>query len=286
LFTTLPIRSATEPWDKWADISGPRVGEQDGTVNMRDIQYLIMKFNTFGPPYVDRELINATQLQIDRLTLRVDELNSSLNDLRSQVEAMNETNMLSLINNLNTSVNELRSDIFALYSKDNQQDSNITNLWGYTDTLDSRISILESQVATMNSTMLAMSSTITQLQNSYTTLNNSVSWLMTQMTNLKSQLNNTLTLVWDSGWYGPTNEGDTAIFFGKTLNITDAVVYMYGKKTSAGDPHQIDYGGFHDIYWNGAYWWKLTPTSITFHRHGDDVNWVYVRITIWQKVTL
>jgi hypothetical protein len=80
--------------------------------------------------------------------------------------------------------------------------------------------------------------------------------------------------------------GDSVIYYGKTLNITDAVVYMYGKKTSTGDPHQIDYGGFvNGIYFYGAYWWNLTPTSITFHRHGNDVNWVYVRIEIWQKVT-
>jgi len=47
LFTILPSRSA-EPYSPWADVSGPTIGESDGTINMRDINYEILRFNTFG----------------------------------------------------------------------------------------------------------------------------------------------------------------------------------------------------------------------------------------------
>jgi hypothetical protein len=47
LFMILPSRSA-EPYNPWADVSGPTMGEPDGTINMRDINYEILRFNTFG----------------------------------------------------------------------------------------------------------------------------------------------------------------------------------------------------------------------------------------------
>jgi hypothetical protein len=47
LFIVLPSRSV-EPYSPWADVSGPTVGESDGTINMRDINYEILRFNTFG----------------------------------------------------------------------------------------------------------------------------------------------------------------------------------------------------------------------------------------------
>ena len=47
LFIILPSRSA-EPYNPWADVSGPIMGEPDGTINMRDINYEIMRFNTLG----------------------------------------------------------------------------------------------------------------------------------------------------------------------------------------------------------------------------------------------
>jgi hypothetical protein len=47
LFIILPSRSA-EPYNPWADVSGPTIGEPDGTINMRDINYEILRFNTFG----------------------------------------------------------------------------------------------------------------------------------------------------------------------------------------------------------------------------------------------
>jgi hypothetical protein len=47
LFMILPSRSA-EPYNPWGDVSGPTIGEPDGTINMRDINYEILRFNTFG----------------------------------------------------------------------------------------------------------------------------------------------------------------------------------------------------------------------------------------------
>ena len=47
LFVILPSRSA-EPYNPWGDVSGPTIGEPDGTINMRDINYEILRFNTFG----------------------------------------------------------------------------------------------------------------------------------------------------------------------------------------------------------------------------------------------
>jgi len=47
LFMIFPTRSA-EPYSPWADVSGPTIGEPDGTINMRDINYEILRFNTFG----------------------------------------------------------------------------------------------------------------------------------------------------------------------------------------------------------------------------------------------
>jgi len=40
-------------YDPWGDVSGPTIGVPDGTINMRDINYLINRFNTFGTP-IDR----------------------------------------------------------------------------------------------------------------------------------------------------------------------------------------------------------------------------------------
>ena len=47
LSTILPTRSAI-PYDPWADVSGPMQGTEDGTINMRDISYLIQMFATNG----------------------------------------------------------------------------------------------------------------------------------------------------------------------------------------------------------------------------------------------
>jgi len=47
IFMIFPTKSA-EPYNPWGDVSGPTIGEPDGTINMRDINYEILRFNTFG----------------------------------------------------------------------------------------------------------------------------------------------------------------------------------------------------------------------------------------------
>ena len=60
LFVVLPSRSATNPYDPWADVSGPTLGVPNGTINMRDINYLIQRFNTFGTP-IDRSSLMSIE---------------------------------------------------------------------------------------------------------------------------------------------------------------------------------------------------------------------------------
>lgn len=57
MFVALPTRSQTTSiYDPWADVSGPIAGQPDGVINMRDIAYEVMLFNTHGNP------INRTQV--------------------------------------------------------------------------------------------------------------------------------------------------------------------------------------------------------------------------------
>ena len=46
IFMIFPTRSA-QPYDPWADVSGTTPGEPDGTINMRDVTYEILRFNSF-----------------------------------------------------------------------------------------------------------------------------------------------------------------------------------------------------------------------------------------------
>ena len=63
LFMVSPIRSATYPYDPWGDVSGPTQGVPDGIINMRDINYLILRFNTFGTP-INRSLYYPEPIKI------------------------------------------------------------------------------------------------------------------------------------------------------------------------------------------------------------------------------
>lgn len=55
LFKMMPT-IGTLPYDPWADVSGPTQGVPDGTINMRDIQWEILHFNTFGNPGIRSRL--------------------------------------------------------------------------------------------------------------------------------------------------------------------------------------------------------------------------------------
>jgi hypothetical protein len=57
IFMIFPTKSA-EPYSPWADVSGPTLGEPDGTINMRDINYEILRFNTFGDTTKNVSVIN------------------------------------------------------------------------------------------------------------------------------------------------------------------------------------------------------------------------------------
>ena len=85
---------------------------------------------------------------------------------------------------------------------------------------------------------------------------------------------------WDSKWTS-IGTGDTKIYH--NLNTTDVIVCMLGKD-SYGNVHQKDYGGYRYPLgsWYGAYWYNLDNESITVHRHGDDGDWIQVRIMIWK----
>lgn len=60
LFMILPSRSGI-PYDPWADVSGPTQGTEDGTINMRDISYLIQMFGTSGNTTKDVNVTNYYQ---------------------------------------------------------------------------------------------------------------------------------------------------------------------------------------------------------------------------------
>ena len=59
LFMILPSKSGL-PYDPWADVSGPTPGVEDGTINMRDIQYEILHFNTQGDTTKNVRVTNPT----------------------------------------------------------------------------------------------------------------------------------------------------------------------------------------------------------------------------------
>jgi hypothetical protein len=89
---------------------------------------------------------------------------------------------------------------------------------------------------------------------------------------------------WDSGWVR-CNQGYNTFNFNRTLEDPDsALVYMMGKNSTSGRPHQIDYGGDVTQIGNavGAKWQELTHTSIIVYRGEKDGMWNYVRIMIWQ----
>ena len=63
LFLILPSRSA-QPYNPWADVSGPIMGEPDGTINMRDINYEILRFNTFGDTTKNVNVVNLPSMTV------------------------------------------------------------------------------------------------------------------------------------------------------------------------------------------------------------------------------
>jgi hypothetical protein len=264
MFMVLPTRSQTGmgEYDPWVDLN------DDGEIDLYDAINLANHFNTLGTPVNKTELLINVSDTFARLLSRIDVLNGSISKLENDLNELNATDLM-MINDLRASLTALQSDVM-----------NMNN------TLGSEITGLRANVNELQNSNVALNSSLTSL-------NATVFSLLDQMAIVLSNVNSmngTLVLQWDSGWYGPITAGiDTAIYFNNTLDITDSVVYMIGKKTSDGAPHQIDYGGIWTDSidpWHGMYWMNLTPNSITVHRHGNDSNWVYVRITIWKKLIL
>lgn len=141
---------------------------------------------------------------------------------------------------------------------------------------------LQSKIDALNTTIIEQQNTINNLENTVLHLNETV----VHLNDTIAELNNTLTLVWDSGWYGITIGGDQVFYHNLGLDTSNIVVYMVGKKSLSDPPHQTEYGGdYTGTGYQGAYWTNLTPNTITFHRNMNDLNWLYVRFTLWKRVT-
>lgn len=91
------------------------------------------------------------------------------------------------------------------------------------------------------------------------------------------------TPLFDSGWMSLAT-GQNTFYFSEALGTDNVFVYMVGKKLNTTiQQHQIDYGGYQNVAsYNGAYWYNLTQSYIQVNRHGNDYNWNYVRIYIWE----
>jgi uncharacterized protein YqgV (UPF0045/DUF77 family) len=263
LFMIVSSRSQSQSqYDPWVDLN------DDGQINILESIIVANHFLESGTPVNKTELLYNVSDTFARLLSRIDIMNGSMSKLEHDLDELNATDLM-MINDLKASLNELQSDV-----------TNMNN------TLESEISSLMTSVNELQNSNVALNSSLISLNTTVTSLSDQMTILLSKV----NSMNGTLVPLWDSEWIGPTTAGiDTVIYFGNTLDITDSVVYMIGKKTSDGAPHQIDYGGIWTDStdpWHGIYWWNLTPNSITIHRHGNDSNWVYVRITIWKKVIL
>jgi hypothetical protein len=267
LFLITPTRSQTPSptYDPWADINN------DGTINILDAIILGTHFLTSGTP-INKTALLDLQSQIDALNTTLQSQMAVLNaTLLSQMAAYNAT-LQSQINALNST---LQSQGDALNAALVSLQSSVSAL---NDSLSLNITSLNSQISSINTN-------ITQLENSLTAEQSKIDGLNESLSSLQTQIINTTRLIWDSGWKGPTIVGDTVFSYGVTLNITNAVVYMEGAETLGGPPHIIDFGGYQYGDYHGAYWYQLTSTSITFHRHGQDTHWLYVRFMIFNLAT-
>ena len=89
---------------------------------------------------------------------------------------------------------------------------------------------------------------------------------------------------YDSG-YCWISQGTSQIFT-HNLGTTDVLVYMVGYYPG-GVPYinQHDYGGeSNGLNSYGAYWSELTATTIKVTRQGNDANWPYVRVMMWEGI--
>jgi len=137
------------------------------------------------------------------------------------------------------------------------------------DSLNATVALHQEKIALLEAQIDEMNSTIAELEVRLEVLN---------ATKLGVPL-------WDSGWMNLA-VGPNSFYFSEPLNTANVFVYMIGKQSNTSEPHQIAYGGdtrtgVVNTYY-GAYWYELTSNYIKVNRHGNDIDWNYVRIMIWK----
>lgn len=309
LFMVKPtISQSANEYDPWTDLN------DDGKIDIFDLVKIALAFGTEGDPIDKTALLIEVNATFANLQSRMDALNSSLLDLWDAVNGLNYTNFSPLVESLNSSLLELQSRVTTLETNLTIMDLFTKGMEAKIDALNASLGELGDRVTNVEAQVTSINSSITQLENLYATLNASVLAIDAKYAGLISSLNATITGInstlsqqiddleiqlaimnatklgipdWNtSGWYGPLAFGDTVFNHGLNLNFstTDVLVYMIGRKTLTGSIQQKDYGGWQQSNgnWYGAYWYLLTENTITVHRHGNDGDWVYVRMFIWK----
>jgi hypothetical protein len=171
-------------------------------------------------------------------------------------EPINKTAILyqlqARINSLNTSLLNLEAYLntrivtlnASLLDLEAYLTTRMTNLEALVAEQQSRIAELESEIAVLNATKLGKPD-------------------------------------WDSGWFS-IPAGETRVK-NHDLNTTNVLVYMIGYDYNGYEYHQINYGGDSNGGTNlGAWWCKLTETTIEIWRHASDQRWDLTRVMIWK----
>ena len=86
LFTVMPSRSQSElRYDPWMDIN------DDGSIDMADISFLIEEFMATGIPINKTELLYEVNATFTQLLGKIASLNSSLVNLHSKIQTLNRS---------------------------------------------------------------------------------------------------------------------------------------------------------------------------------------------------
>jgi len=315
LLSVLPIRSAIKPYDPLVDFN------EDGTINMRDIQNLILMFNAAGTSLnrtalLDQQSqindlnvsISALQSNVTSIKAEIDSLendfafaNGSLQSLQSRVEnlSLRIDNVQSAIDALNYSMIEYESRMgsleasnLALELKVDNLNASLTLLQSMVNNLDGNMTLLESRVNNLDSAISILNSRIDSLNSTMTSRLDSLEGRIDSMNATILELETELAILnatklgkpdADSGWL--QINASSSIVYVHNLNTTNVIVYMIGKYSNTSVPyiHQFGYGA--DNYLGGVFgaaWSELTSASIRVTRYAQDTNWVYVRLVMWK----
>lgn len=255
LFMIIPTRSAVE-YDPWKDVN------DDGYNGIDDIVSVAESFGGLGEPINKTALLYEVNATFTELLSRIDSLNYSLLDLNAY---------------LITRITTLETQVAG-------QQSRISELETLVTTLEGLLAKQQSSIDGLNITMLELQSAVELLKiemlNQNTTLNLRIEDLETLV-----QIINATKLGkpnYDSGW--TLMPAGTIKNFTHNLNTDNVLVYLVGIDLDGGlIIHQRDYGGeTSGGNWFGAYWSRLTTTTIEVTRQGQDQNWDYIRLMIWK----